>query len=118
MYRYLIIIVCFGFISSCDPDGTTPRITGAWVGDLIINENMSLRIGYEGEERLRSLGLLFNECLDPVGDIPVDGQPGRTVINLQGLGFFSTFGLHHMFVFDQWMNPLAEKVVVGPVTFV
>jgi len=47
MYRYLLIIVCIGFISSCVPDGNTPRIAGAWVGDLVINENLSLRIGYD-----------------------------------------------------------------------
>jgi len=47
MYRYLLIIVFLGFISSCVQEKKTPRIAGAWVGDLMINENVSLKIGYE-----------------------------------------------------------------------
>lgn len=47
MYRHLLSIICLWLTYACVQKDTMPRITGAWVGDLIINDNMSLRIGYE-----------------------------------------------------------------------
>jgi hypothetical protein len=36
MFRFLLITVFWGVITSCGYDEKSPRIAGAWVGDLII----------------------------------------------------------------------------------
>ena len=47
MNRYLFSILALIFFYACTPQEKTPRLAGAWVGKLVINENFSLRVGYE-----------------------------------------------------------------------
>jgi pimeloyl-ACP methyl ester carboxylesterase len=47
MKRYLQSLVLIAFVVSCTPQKEVPKIVGIWIGDLIVNEDVSLRIGFE-----------------------------------------------------------------------
>lgn len=45
MKRVVLALIVLIFAFSCTPDKKDPKIVGKWVGNLIINETVSLRIG-------------------------------------------------------------------------
>lgn len=47
MYRMILVVIMAVVTFSCTPKHDSPKILGAWVGKLIVNENVSLRIGCE-----------------------------------------------------------------------
>jgi len=47
MSRYLSWIILASLFFSCGLEENNPRFTGSWLGNLIVNENVSMRIGIE-----------------------------------------------------------------------
>lgn len=45
--RFLMSLVLIVLVVSCTPQKEVPKIVGIWIGDLIVNENVSLSIGCE-----------------------------------------------------------------------